>query len=981
MEGILPLAVLLGASGSLLFAAHQKKKHHRHNAESFQDTGLVQPSVKKTLGQQHSQYVEDAARRFNPLMNLINPQQNTLLPPNFTPGNLHTTERDIRDTLRAALATPNNPSFDVTVSKAENILINTGQGATTQADIKRCEAVNTINCDAYNDSKFADSCGICHEDGKNSGGNPVVGGLYITEDNKHDAKVVADRMNSRNPNYVPSVGTCKVGRFSTSKAQCLRIKAQMECEAKQAFDDAGCSQCAQDSTFQYIDSENDRAEPSIVVTGTGNIQVKRLGSANTILQTTLSATPTTVPLPKFQEGDLLEITVTPASGSLAGYLVGNTVSGDFRVDLVRLVQQDTVTNRLPRLAGIQSVGSDNYNVMRPGRGKDSMVLRVLNTFTFLDTREIDAALCASAPFITKQSSAEALESGACFKKGQAPGAYSLDCLQQTFVGAGCTEEGEAYPSNQAKAAALMRRSDGRALAIGEIGGDIYNKSLTAYTGTREDGTKLSITEWDTVSRYCTGRRITSPCDFDNQESGPLSTDCLNYLWTNAGSTTNLPGSPGPTYTNVPRTASLNQQGQLRYCTNSGSMAPTGGAASAAVQTARSKGGVAAVKAFYDDIHRRANDNSLTDAQRQAAIQQCYGVDLITQNQTLSAAVPQSVRDSTCVPQTIIASITNPSGSQSVGQVNVKRNWEYRFTLRPTGVGGNQYAYPCIFYATITGESSLQLGERIPAVYLMPNSTRLHVSISIGYNQWASINTQESLPLNQDTNVSISLRNGIVRVILTGAITGEVTQAIPDSATGLATIYMPNPANPAFKGTLTNLTFCSFDAPYVSVLDNPAGRTQSSFAIVKNYVYNEPNIAAIELGPFGMAPWGRSWAGAGNFPDDGSAKWIWNTANAQQDAAANRQIIFYTTFTNSTQSPMDVIFYIIADDYGSIGLNYDMVARNINGYGSVQMRIPPGENLIRVFVVNGGGPAGFIGICKQGGTTLFRTSSSWRVENK
>ncbi len=977
MEGILPLAVLLGASGSLLFAAHQKKKHTRYPAENFQDGSLVQPSVQRALGAQHSQYVEDAARRFNPIMNLVNPQKNTLLPPNFTPGNLNTTEADIRDTLRAALATPNEPSFNVTVSKAANILLNTGQGATTQADIKRCEAVNTINCDAFNDQKFADGCGICHEDGKNSGGNPVVGGLYITADNKNDAEVVATRMNSRNPNYAPSVGTCKVGRFSTSKAQCQRIKAKMECEAKQAFDGAGCSQCAQDSTFHYIDGENDRAEPSIVVAGTGNIQVKRVGSANTIIQTTLSATPTTVPLPQFQEGDLLEITVAPGTGSLAGYLIGNTPSGDFRVDLVRLVQQDTVTNKAPRLAGIQSVGSDNYNVMRPGRGKDSMVLRVLNTFTFLDPRELDAGMCASAPFITKQKSAEALESGTCFKKGQAPGAYSLDCLQQTFVGAGCTEQGEAYPSTQAKADALMKRSDGRSLTIGEIGGDVYSKSLTAYTGTTENGTKLSIGEWDAVSRYCTGRRITSPCDFDNQESGPLSTDCLNYLWTNAGATTNLPGSPGPTYTNVSRTASLNQNGQLRYCTSAGTMAPTT-ANTAAIATARTKGGVAAVKAFYDDIHRRANDNGLTDAQRQAAIQQCYGVDLITQNQTLSAAVPQSVRDSTCVPNTYIMSLTNPSGVGSYGQINVKRNWEYTFRINPTGTSTD---FPSIFYVTSTGRDGAQVGNRMPAVYFWPNSTRLHLSIITQDNVHMSVNTHENLPLNQFTNVVISYRNGIARIKLTGAITTEVSQAIPSCGTGVATLYAPNQFNSSFKGTLTNLTFCSFDDPYVSVLDNPAGRTQSSFAIMKNYVYNEPNVAAIELGPFGMAPWGRTWAGAGNFPDDGSARWIWNTANAQQNASAWRQVIFYTTYTNSSQTPMDVVFYLVVDNIGSVGLNGNMVATNREGYFAVQMRIPPGENLIRVFATNTGGPAGFVGICKQGGTTLFRTNSSWRVENK
>jgi hypothetical protein len=911
-------------------------------------------------------------------MNLINPQNNPVLPPNFTPGNIHTAESDIRDTLKAALATPSNPSFNVTASKAADILLNTGQGANAQADIKRCEVINTINCDAFDDPKFAESCGVCHEGGKNSGGNPVVGGLFILPDAKTDAEVVAKRMNSRLPNYVPSVGTCTNGRFSTTKAQCLRIKSQMECEAKQAFDGKGCAQCAQDSLFYYVDPEADRVEPSIVVTGTGNLVVKRFGSANTINTTQLSATPTTIPLPSFQEGDLLELTVTPATGSIAGYLIGNTVSGDFRTDLVRLVQQDTVTNKAPRLAGIQAVGSDSYNVMRPGRGQSSMVLRVLNTFTFIDPRETEALRCSSAPFITQQTSAQALESGTCFKKGQAPGSYSLDCLQQTFVNAGCTEQGEAYPSTQAKADALLKASNGRALPIGEIGGDIYNKSLTAYTGTRQDGTKLSITEWDAISRFCTGRRITSPCDFDNQESGPLSTDCLNYLWTNAGAVTNLPGSPGPTYTNVPSTTSLTPQNQIQYCTNAGTMAPIASNTSA-IAAARAKGGVAAVKAFYDDIHRRANDNGLTDAQRQATIQQCYGVDLISQNQTLSAALPQSVRDNTCVPQTYIMSLTPPGGG-SYGQLNVKSNWEYTFRINPTIVEGNNFT--SIFYVTTTGNDNVAFGSRMPAVYFWPNSTKLHVSIVTRDNVHMSINSGTNLPPNQFTNVVISYRNGIARLKLTGAMTLDITQAIPSCGTGLATLYAPHQSMASFRGTLTNLTFCTFDDPYVSVLDNAAGRTQSQFIPTKNYVYNEPSIAPIELGPFGMGPWGRSWAGAGNFPDDGSARWIWNSANAQQSAAAFKQVIFFTTFINPTQNPMDVVFHLVVDNQGSVALNSDFIARNKEGYFAVQMRIPPGENLIRVFATNTGGPAGFIGICKQGTNTWFRTNAAtWRVENK
>ena len=68
MENLLPLALTIGLSGTFLYASAKRKK------QGFQD---VDPSVSKALGYQHAQYVRDGASRFNPLMNLINPANNT----------------------------------------------------------------------------------------------------------------------------------------------------------------------------------------------------------------------------------------------------------------------------------------------------------------------------------------------------------------------------------------------------------------------------------------------------------------------------------------------------------------------------------------------------------------------------------------------------------------------------------------------------------------------------------------------------------------------------------------------------------------------------------------------------------------------------------------------------------------------------------------------------------------------------------------
>jgi len=62
-------------------------------------------------------------------------------------------------------------------------------------------------------------------------------------------------------------------------------------------------------------------------------------------------------------------------------------------------------------------------------------------------------------------------------------------------------------------------------------------------------------------------------------------------------------------------------GNAVYCTSEGTLNP---ATTAGLKAGQAGGGVAAVKAAYDMVHRVANDNTLPNTQRRGAIQQCYG---------------------------------------------------------------------------------------------------------------------------------------------------------------------------------------------------------------------------------------------------------------------------------------------------------------------------------------------------------------------
>jgi hypothetical protein len=259
--------------------------------------------------------------------------------------------------------------------------------------------------------------------------------------------------------------------------------------------------------------------------GSGTLVLTQQGKSSVTKELTANAQ--TFSLEGLGEGDIvtLEVTGTETNpASIAGYLIGTTITGDFRMDIIRLIPSDAVTGSRPRLTGTQQVGGDQYSLLRPGRGQLLMRLGLTNVFTFLDPGELDAMNCGSAPFLTKATSAQVLESGVCYKKGQAPGAYSQDCLQDLFLSGGCTTEGKGYPSTPEKARALMKDGAGNNLSLGEIANAIYTKSLQAFTG-KDNGRDLDIQTWDSVSQFCTGRKITGPCDLQNP-AGPLSAECF-----------------------------------------------------------------------------------------------------------------------------------------------------------------------------------------------------------------------------------------------------------------------------------------------------------------------------------------------------------------------------------------------------------------------------------------------------------------------
>ena len=493
------------------------------------------------------------------------------------------------------------------------------------AMIKLCEAVTTVNPSAFNDPKFAENCGICVDIGTNSEGKPATGGLVLLPKEKEYAK--ANQLGDQLPNYKPTIGTCPAKRLAANAAEVARIQNIMKCQKAASYDITGCAQCYSDQSYFPIDTTTSINPPAVYVAGNGNLNWYESGIAGS-KTVTLSATPTKLQL-QGSEATRLTLNVSPIGSDtdirIAGYLQGITSKGTFTVDLQRIVQNDGYSGRKPRLTGPVILNSVSCNTMSPGFGQTMMNLNIPTPFTFVDTNSMEAEMCSTGPFVTKQSSAEFLDSDPCYKKGTGPGKYVQECLQNSFYSNGCLDSGKGFPNSTARNSMLMTDSAGNNRSIAQIAEHIYENAIRSATGLTSSGRKLSVEDWSAASVFCTGRVITSPCDTANKDVGPLSTDCLSYLYSNQGN-----GKPvGATYTIAGTFSSLfsnSSDDSLQFCTTSGKLSPinaSGQVNQPAIEYWKKQGGVARVKALMNEMHRIAT-LTVADPQKQDAVMNCYG---------------------------------------------------------------------------------------------------------------------------------------------------------------------------------------------------------------------------------------------------------------------------------------------------------------------------------------------------------------------
>ena len=501
---------------------------------------------------------------------------------------------------------------------------------------KTCEAIKTMDCNAFDDPNFSLNCGMCLDIGTNSLNKEIPGGgLVLLDGDKTTAR--QSQLSNFMTNYIPSVGFCPAGKMVSTKEECIKLQRQLQCQKNQTFDLPGCSQCAGDGSFSIFDPVKNPGvyvgSGTIMVVGNGILSIIEQGFP-AVINIKLSNTPYSYSI-KGTEGMTITLNVnsepsnSPAGAKnssqlyIGGYISGETFKGEFDTDLMDITLTDRATGRKPRAAGTVKVVDTTVIRMAPGFGQKDMQLIVTIPFSFSDTKTEEASLCQNGPYITKASSAKLLESNPCYARGTGPGNYNLECLQNIWLSNGCTQSGKYYPGDQINASLLMANPDGTFRSTNDIANFVYNQALIASTGINANGQKQTTERWSDVSIFCTGNPVAeaSPCD-SAMNGAPVSAECITYLWKNQGASK----PAGATYSGYGSSLS---EGFLstEYCKPEGTGSPVdarGNPRPDAIAMWQSKGDINAIKKSISNVYSGANADNTTDEARIEYIEQCYG---------------------------------------------------------------------------------------------------------------------------------------------------------------------------------------------------------------------------------------------------------------------------------------------------------------------------------------------------------------------
>jgi hypothetical protein len=627
------------------------------NKEGFVDSSTSFPDS-------HTQFVKERTTLIDPATNQIN-----LTYPPFLINSDNANA--MKQVVTGLDATPTSTNYDLTQNDLHKI-------PSKLPDIfnkasKICEPVNTAVCSAFDDSNFAKNCGISFDPkGTGYGGTLHMGGLYVSREDYSTQKSMAanEREQHHNPYHIyhPTLGTTTPGLFSIDKPSCEVLKETLDCQARQIYGSPNCTQCFTTNTFSRIDlGDLDPLPCTLYLFGNGKASIsgfrkgKATSASSTIALASTALNPTTpvaVSIPGDAEGSTFTFSVDFSGISavsqryIAGFIVGSTQIGDFKVDLYTI---SGFKSTKPTLSGatlctapssIDPTQTTQYQpfTLIPSKGSTSITMTCIIPFTFINIMNDDALGCSNGPFITQAESATFLESDPCFGKENYPGHYKKECLQLRFLGLGGKTKGSGYPKDQATMDALQHDSSGNPLSIDQIVNNISQRMQRALSGNDAAGNALTVPDWNIDSLWGTGLKIDNVCTAfmeANSNGQPVSKACQAFLYENRGVNTAIGGTytlggnyatlagtecfdNPPPQANMPPPTTNASSSNPQYNRKDTTLDPNTQVGYAATADMTS---IADVQATYDSVNRLANDNTKTNETRKHAIEQAYGITI------------------------------------------------------------------------------------------------------------------------------------------------------------------------------------------------------------------------------------------------------------------------------------------------------------------------------------------------------------------
>ncbi len=277
------------------------------------------------------------------------------------------------------------------------------------------------------------------------------------------------------------------------------------------------------------------------------------------------------------------------------------------------------------------------------------------------------SMCVGKPLIANKSTLDLLRVSVCNRSSETPGNYSLDCLKDLFKSVGGDLTNGTLSPTKSEANRILLNSQNDLNSISAYLQNIYQIATTGYDMRGLPAGATQVAQKQAINSAFTqlfGRTLISPCEetfvgpdgriMIRDVTGPFPSDCLNYLYTNAGfeSSRGSEGTAkirnvGATYTSIADrfsgmirgdmgNASMKAAHPFRTCQPTGTISPikSDGTDNAdAILAANAAGStIQNIQNFYNTIYQNANTSYTDDIvspelaeKQQLSIQQCYGI--------------------------------------------------------------------------------------------------------------------------------------------------------------------------------------------------------------------------------------------------------------------------------------------------------------------------------------------------------------------